>query len=193
MHSRNGGFQPPNKFVAEMHQIIDKYYQPGSDLHEILVIHSEMVRGKALECIRRRGLEVDKDFVAEAAMLHDIGIFRCDAPDICCHGELPYICHGVEGRKILEDEGLPLHALVCERHTGSGLTIEDIVRQRLPLPHRDMTPQTLEEKLICYADKFYSKSGDIREEKSLDRVIRSMERHGEDTLRRFLDLHSMFS
>lgn len=173
-------------------EIIRKYYKPGSQLYETLVIHSEKVRDKALECINRRGLEVDKDFVASAAMLHDIGIFRCDAPDIYCTGSLPYICHGVEGRNILESEGLPLHALVCERHTGSGLTVEDIIRQNLPLPHRNMTPQTLEEKLICYADKFYSKSGDIRAEKSLDRVLRSMERHGADTLSRFLALHSIF-
>jgi len=55
-----------------------------------------------------------------------------------------------------------------------------------------MTPQTLEEKLICYADKFYSKSGDIRREKSLDSVMRSMERHGPDTLRRFMILHQLF-
>jgi hypothetical protein len=173
-------------------EIIRKYYKPGSQLYETLVIHSEKVRDKALECINRRGLEVDKDFVASAAMVHDIGIFRCDAPDIYCHGSLPYICHGVEGRKILEAEGLPQHALVCERHTGSGLTIDDIIRQKLPLPHRDMTPQTLEEKLICYADKFYSKSGDIRAEKSFDRVLRSMERHGSETLSRFLALHSLF-
>lgn len=173
-------------------EIIRKYYKPGSQLYETLVIHSEKVRDKALECINRRGLEVDKDFVASAAMLHDIGIFRCDAPDIYCTGSLPYICHGVEGRNILESEGLPLHALVCERHTGSGLTVEDIIRQNLPLPHHNMTPQTLEEKLICYADKFYSKSGDIRAEKSLDRVLRSMERHGADTLSRFLALHSIF-
>lgn len=173
-------------------EIIRKYYKPGSQLYETLVIHSEKVRDKALECINRRGLEVDKDFVASAAMLHDIGIFRCDAPDIYCTGSLPYICHGVEGRNILESEGLPLQALVCERHTGSGLTVEDIIRQNLPLPHRNMTPQTLEEKLICYADKFYSKSGDIRAEKSLDRVLRSMERHGADTLSRFLALHSIF-
>lgn len=173
-------------------EIIRKYYKPGSQLYETLVIHSEKVRDKALECINRRSLEVDKDFVASAAMLHDIGIFRCDAPDIYCTGSLPYICHGVEGRNILESEGLPLHALVCERHTGSGLTVEDIIRQNLPLPHHNMTPQTLEEKLICYADKFYSKSGDIRAEKSLDRVLRSMERHGADTLSRFLALHSIF-
>ena len=172
--------------------IIKKYYKPGSPLHETLLIHSEKVRGKALECINRRGLEVDTDFVASAATLHDIGIFLCDAPDIYCTGSLPYICHGVEGRRLLEAEGLPRHALVCERHTGAGLTVEDIIRQNLPLPNRDMTPQTIEEKLICYADKFYSKSGDIRAEKSLDRVIRSMERHGADTLSRFLELHALF-
>ncbi len=178
--------------MTEPLDIIKKYYKPGTPLYETLVIHSAKVRDKALECIDRRGIEVNRDFVASAAMLHDIGIFRCDAPDIFCTGDLPYICHGIEGRKILEAEHLPRHALVCERHTGSGLTVEDIIRQNLPLPHRDMTPQTLEEKLICYADKFYSKSGDIRTEKSFDRVLRSMERHGADTLARFLTLHSLF-
>ena len=73
--------------------IIDKYYKPSSPLYETLIIHSEMVRDKAMECISRRGLQIDIDFVAEAAMLHDIGIFRCDAPDIYCEGVLPYICH----------------------------------------------------------------------------------------------------
>lgn len=178
--------------MIDPYQIIDKYYKPGSDLYEILVIHSKKVRYKALECISRRDLEVDKDFVAEAAMLHDIGILRCNALGICCTGDLPYICHGVEGCKMLEAEGLTRHALVCERHTGAGLTVEDIVSQHLPLPHRDMTPQSLEEMLICYADKFYSKSGDIREEKSIDKVIASMKKHGEDTLRRFLALHNIF-
>lgn len=174
------------------YEIIDKYYKPGTPLYETLTVHSEMVKRKALECISRRGLQVDTDFVAEAAMLHDIGIFRCDAPDIYCEGELPYICHGVEGCRILGEEGLLRHALVCERHTGAGLTVDDIVNQSLPLPHRDMLPVTMEEKLICYADKFYSKSGDIREEKSFERVVASMKRHGEDTLQRFLALHEMF-
>ena len=172
--------------------VINKYYGTESRLRTILTVHSRLVADKALKCARDRGIDADLRFVEEAALLHDIGIFRCDAPDICCTGELPYICHGVEGRKILEAEGLPRHALVCERHTGAGLTVEDIISQRLPLPHRDMTPQSIEEKLICYADKFYSKSGDITREKSLDRVLRSMERHGPDTLARFLALHSMF-
>ncbi len=173
-------------------EIIDKYYTPGSPLHETLVVHSTKVRDKAIECARRRCLEVDLDFVAEAAILHDIGILRCNAPDIFCTGALPYICHGIEGRKILEQEGMPKHALVCERHTGAGLTVDDILSQNLPLPLRDMTPLSMEEKLICYADKFFSKSGNIREEKSLERVMRSMERHGADTLKRFMELHQLF-
>lgn len=177
---------------ADYDKIIEKYYSKNSRLWTILTVHSRLVADMALECAERRRLVVDLDFVEEAAMLHDIGIFRCNAPDIECHGSLPYICHGIEGRKILEAEGLPRHALVCERHTGSGLTVEDIIGQRLPLPRRDMTPQTLEEKLICYADKFYSKSGDIERRKPLEKVIRSMERHGTDSLERFMELHRLF-
>ena len=46
---------------------------------------------------------------------------------------------------------------MCERHTGVGLTCDDIVRQGLPLPHRDMCPRSLSEQIICFADLFYSK------------------------------------
>lgn len=178
--------------MIDFENIINKYYGDESRLRTILTVHSRLVADKALECARRRGLDVDLSFVEEAAMLHDIGIFRCDAPDICCYGNLPYICHGIEGRAILESEGLPRHALVCERHTGAGLTVDDIVSQRLPLPCRDMTPQSVEERLICYADKFYSKSGDITREKPLDRVIASMAHHGDTTLARFMALHREF-
>lgn len=178
--------------MIDYESIINKYYRTDSRLRAILMVHSRLVADKALDCAAARGLDVDREFVEEAAMLHDIGIFRCDAPDICCHGTLPYICHGVEGRKILEAEGLPRHALVCERHTGAGLTVADIEAQNLPLPHRDMTPRSIEEKLICYADKFYSKSGDITKEKPLDKVRKSMAHHGADTLKRFDELHELF-
>lgn len=172
--------------------IIERYYDKSAPLFGVLTLHSECVARKAAECIEQCRLDIDKEFVYEAAMLHDIGIFRCNAPDIHCHGDLPYICHGVEGRKILEAEGLPRHALVCERHTGAGLTVDDIIRQNLPLPLHDMLPLSPEEKLICYADKFFSKSGYVAREKPLDKVIASMARHGEDTLSRFMELHEMF-
>lgn len=173
-------------------QIYSHFYADNPDLINIIRIHSQSVARKALECAGKHNLDIDLNFVEEAALLHDIGIGHCNAPSISCFGHMPYICHGIEGRKMLDDLGMPRHALVCERHTGAGLTVADIIAQDLPLPHRDMLPVSLEEKLICYADKFFSKSGRLEEEKSLDKVIGSMRRHGQDTLNRFMTLHEMF-
>lgn len=173
--------------------LFSRYYSDRQDLLATVLTHSECVAGLALDIAERKGLEVDLDFVRDAAMLHDIGVVKCNAPSILCHGSLPYICHGVEGGKMLREAGLEDYARVCERHTGSGLTIEDIEKQNLPLPRRDFCPVWLEEKLICYADKFFSKSGNLREMKPLSKVERQMAAFGEESLRRFLHLHSLFS
>ena len=115
--------------------LIHRYYADNAPLEHILLVHSEAVRDRALEVARRHPeLELDTAFLSEAAMLHDIGILRCDAPGIECHGTEPYICHGLLGGEILRAEGLPRHARVAERHTGAGLTAEAIRRQHLPLP-----------------------------------------------------------
>lgn len=172
--------------------LLEKYTQGNPELLRILTGHSEAVRDKALAIIISKGIDVDREFVAQAAMLHDIGVVRVDAPSISCLGAEPYIRHGVEGRAILEAEGLPRHALVCERHTGSGLSIRQIEEQALPLPHRDMIPLSLEEKLICYADKFFSKSRDLRAEKPLERIMVQMEAHGSEAYARFMEMHSLF-
>lgn len=174
--------------------IIDNYYSGEPELKELLLAHSEAVAAKALDCIRKHGLadSVDTEFIEEAALLHDIGIFMTDAPSIHCHGAMPYICHGIIGAGLLEAEGMPAHALVCERHTGAGLTVADIESQNLPLPRHDMLPISLEEKVICYADKFFSKSGDPHKEKTLDNIMAQMEAHGQDSLERFKSLHELF-
>lgn len=103
-------------------------------------------------------IQADRNFVYEAAMLHDIGILHTDALGIGCNGKHPYICHGILGAEMLRKEGLPQHARVAERHTGTGLTKETIQRQGLPLPLHDFSPETIEEQIVCYADKFFSKS-----------------------------------
>ena len=56
-----------------------------------------------------------------------------------------------------------------------------------------MLPLSLEEKLVCYADKFYSKSRDLRAEKPVDKIIAQMAAHGQDVLERFMEMHNMFS
>ena len=114
-------------------------------------------------------------------MLHDIGMFMTHAPGIDCQGKYPYICHGYLGRGLLEKEGLPRHALVCERHTGVGITREDIRRQQLPLPDRDMVPESLEEQIICFADKFFSKNPErLTKELSLEAIRENMARFGRE-------------
>ena len=173
--------------------IIKKYYTPESDIYNLLLAHSRQVAELAVQIADKNPqLDIDRDFVWEAAMLHDIGIFKTHAPSIHCHGELPYICHGYIGREILDNEGLPQHALVCEHHTGSGLTLDDIISQNLPLPHRDMHPITIEEKLVCYADKFFSKSR-ICPAKTLDEVRTDMARFGTASLARFDTLTTLFT
>ena len=41
---------------------------------------------------------------------------------------------------------------------GAGLSIADIEKHNFPIPKRDMMPTTIEEKIICFADKFFQKT-----------------------------------
>ena len=165
--------------------IIDKYYQEGSELRHILLTHSRSVADKAVQIADHHPeLQADRTFLYEAAMLHDIGIFLTDADGICCFGDKPYICHGYLGADLMRAEGYPRHALVCERHTGAGLSLEQIVAQNLPVPHREMGPVSIEEQIVCFADKFYSKTK-LDKEKSVEKARKSLERYGEAGLKRF--------
>ena len=121
--------------------------------------HSRLVTKRALKiCDLHPELNLNRRFVEEAAMLHDIGIIKCNAPGIYCFGSEPYLIHGRVGAEMMRAEGYPDHARVCERHTGAGIGKEEIKRLELPLPYEDFLPETMEEKVICYADKFYSKT-----------------------------------
>ena len=166
--------------------IIDKYYPADDELRRVLWQHSRQVADRCLQIARKhKELPVDVQFLEEAAMLHDIGIFRCNAPSIHCHGTEPYIKHGTIGAEILRSEGLPRHARVAERHTGTGLTREQIERQQLPLPHEDFVPETLEEQIVCYADKFYSKSSPDHVRSVLE-TAQSLEKFGAEGVEKFL-------
>ncbi len=79
----------------------------------------------------------------------------------------------------LRKEGFERHALVCERHTGAGLTLEEIIERQLPVPHREMVPVTLEEQIICFADKFFSKTH-LDEEKTVEKARKSIAKYGEE-------------
>lgn len=174
-------------------EIIDKYYPTDNALRRLLLRHSRDVADVALAvCDRHPELQLDRDFVEQGAMLHDIGIFLTDAPGIHCHGKDPYIRHGVDGAELLRSEGLPRLARVCERHTGAGITLAQIVAQGLPLPHQDFLPETMEEKVICYADKFFSKSHPERV-RTVEQAAKSLAKFGEGSSERFMEWAAMFA
>ena len=167
-------------------KIIDKYYT-DQRAKDILIQHSRSVADKCLTIASQHPeLQLDTVFLEEAAMIHDIGIFKTNAKGIFCYGDKPYICHGYLGAELIHEEGFPKHAWICERHTGAGISLSDIIMSRLPLPERDMIPISLEEQVICFADKFFSKTH-LEREKSISKARKSIARYGGDGLVRFDD------
>lgn len=172
--------------------IIDQYYPQGSKARDILLTHSECVARKALQIVDKHPeLKLDRNFIQEAAMLHDIGIVKCDAPGIECFGTEPYIKHGIIGADMLRAAGYPKHARVCERHTGAGIALQDIIEQHLPLPHQDFLPESMEEQVICYADKFYSKTH-LDRVRTPEQALKSLERFGKEGAKRFTRWMQLF-
>lgn len=163
--------------MINIEEIIDHYYPEAAnpELRHILVTHSRSVAEKALAvCRSHPELNADKSVVYAGAMLHDIGIVRCDAEGIHCHGTEPYLKHGVLGAEMVDD---PVIARICARHTGTGLP--------------GLEPETIEEQIVCYADKFFSKTR-LDREKTYEEARRSLMKFGEEGLQIFAKWHEKF-
>ena len=187
--------------MTNAYKIIDFFYPEETPLKLLLLKHSNQVKEKALEILdkpKNSKLNIDRETVIIGALLHDIGIKECHAPSILCEGKKNYIAHGTIGAEMLRKYGsemgvdLETFARICERHTGSGLTAKEIREQQLPIPEKDYLPETLEEKIVCLADKFFSKSGTMNE-KSMTRVRESMMKFGTDTIERFDAMCALFN
>ena len=93
------------------------------------------------EEFKRKGWPVDVDTVVAGALLHDIGRSRVQT-----------VRHGVEGAEILEKEGVDRAVVeIVQRHVGAGISQDEA--EKLGLPNRDYIPRTLEERIVCFADK----------------------------------------
>ena len=178
-------------------EIIGKYYPSDDNLRRLLLHHSRQVAERVEKIVRRHPeWEVDSSFLEDAAMLHDVGIFRCDAPGIHCHGNAPYLHHGILGAEILRHEAVNAAAAlrpryeqlarIGERHTGTGLTAEQLEILNIHVASPDLMPETLEDQIVCYADKFYSKSHPERE-RTIEQTIESLRKFGEDGVPKFCE------
>jgi uncharacterized protein len=176
-------------------KIIHKYIPPGSEAYRIYLPHVTLVTAKALQIAKKLKLNKEQmQFIEEAGMLHDIGIVHVKAKEIGCIGEMPYVCHVIEGKKILEEEGLPMHARVAENHIGvGGITKEEIIKNKMPLPPRDIIAETIEEKIISYADLFFSKNPTrVFLEKPLSQVKAKVKKYGKRQEKLFKEWYKQF-
>jgi uncharacterized protein len=136
-------------------------HAPAPEALAVVYTHSEIVRRIAAALLAGLGpipASIDADLVRAGCLLHDIGVYRLyDAAGRLDHAG--YMRHGILGHELLAEAGYP-EALCrfASRHTGVGITREDVLRQGLPLPPADYVAQTREEALVMYADKFHTKS-----------------------------------
>ena len=174
-------------------QIINRYYPEDNELKNIYIIHANAVTSLALDFAGRHSeLGLDMEFIKEAAMLHDLGIFLTKAPRIYCYGSEDYICHGYLGAELLRSLGYERHARVCERHTGTGITKQAIIDNGWNLPVKDFVPETLEEQLVCFADKFYSKTRYLNEPRSFEQVVESMRKISDESVKKVQEWAKIF-
>lgn len=138
---------PSDEEIRALHE----KYAPTPESFGRVYDHCAIVSRIAEQLLERRDLGVDAALVRAGSLLHDIGVYRL--------GDADYIIHGLLGYELLRAEGFPEE--ICRfasRHTGVGITAEDVLTQGLPLPPRDYQAETPEERLVMYADKFHTKS-----------------------------------
>ena len=124
-------------------------------------------------------------------MLHDIGIIRCDAPGInVLVQNLIYVMVDW-GQRCFRKEVFRVMPVSVNGIQEQVLPREQIINQHLPLPEQDFLPETMEEKVICYADKFFSKTH-LDKEKTVEQAERSLAKFGEEGVLRFREWEQIF-
>ena len=127
-----------------------------------------------------RGHDVDMRLVEAGALLHDIGRSRT-------HN----VNHAIVGAEIAREMGLPEELVnIIEVHIGAGIPADEAVE--LGLPERHYFAETLEEKVVAYADKLIMGRREVPFETTVDSFALKL---GEDhpSIDRLWTLHNEMS
>ncbi len=127
-----------------------------------------------------KGHEVDMRLVEAGALLHDIGRSKTHEID-----------HAIVGAEIAREMGLPERLVrVIEVHVGAGIPADEAVE--LGLPEKHYFAETLEEKIVAYADKLIMGRREVPFEATVDSFAL---KHGEDhpSIDRHWTLHNEMS
>ena len=153
-----------------------------SGCQENVIKHCEAVTELAVEiakACKKRGLNVNLELVEIGALLHDIGRAKTHS-----------VHHAVTGAQIGETLGLPEPIIaIIKRHVGGGITAKEA--KKLGWPKDIYTPQTLEEKIITYADKLVEGSKKVPIEKTIEKF--SHEGLPPSAIKRIIKLHEEIS
>ena len=148
-----------------------------------VIKHCKMVATIATEiaeACQKRGLNVDVKLVRIGALLHDIGRSRTHSVD-----------HVIIGSEIAKSLGLPEPIIsIIERHVGGGISADEA--EKVGWPIKSYIPQTLEEKIVTYADKLVEAGRRVPIEQSIRKLSKELgETH--PSIRRMRELHREFS
>jgi uncharacterized protein len=140
---------------------------------------SELAVRIAKKC-EKNGIKVDIELIRVGALLHDIGRSKTHS-----------VHHVAVGAEIARSLGLPASVIaIIERHAGGGITVEEA--SRLGWPEKSYVPETLEEKIVSYADKLIEEAKTVPVEKTIQKLREEL---GADhpAIKRVMDLHKEIS
>jgi len=133
-----------------------------------VIRHCEAVAELAVEIAKKcveKGLNVNLELVEIGALLHDIGRAKTHS-----------VHHAVTGAQIAKALGLPEPIIsIIKRHVGGGITAQEA--KKLGWPKDVYTPQTLEEKIVAYADKLIEGSKRVPIEETIEKFSRELPPH----------------
>ncbi len=141
--------------------------------HCIAVSHVAVNLAKKLQA---KGVEVDLVLVEIGSLLHDIGRSKTHT-----------VQHAFLGSQIVASFNFSESLIkIVERHIGSGIPSEEAVK--LGLPNRDFIPQTLEEKIVSYADKLISGNREMSFKEAFRRFSEDLGK-SHPAIKRFKKIH----
>lgn len=140
-----------------------------------VINHCEAVAELALEIatlFKERGVDVDMALVEIGALLHDIGRSKTHS-----------VHHAVCGAEIAKSLGLPESVIaIIKRHVGGGIVPKEA--KRLGWPKDIYVPQTVEEKIVCYADKLVEGTRRVSIDKTIKRFSKELPVSAVERIRR---------
>lgn len=146
---------PSKKQIKALHQ----RYAPNTVVLQLVYEHCQIVAEIALWCVEHKRLNVNKRILEASCLLHDIGTYALYSENDQSKNDHNYKQHAIFGAALVLEEGFDVRiASAIKTHVLMGLSKKEIVKNGFGMPHKDYLPETIEGRLLCYADRFHSKT-----------------------------------